>query len=99
MTTKTAEAPVRNADPMTPYPVRIQRILWETDDTFTLTIDMSTYPGRYKFAPGQFNMMYSFGVGEAAISISSDPSRPATLTHTIHRVGIVTSALSQMKRG
>ena len=102
MTTQLAQttpAHSPHTDPMTPYPVRIQRILWETDDTFTLTLDMSTYSLPFKFTPGQFNMLYAFGIGEAAISISSDPSKTATLVHTIHRVGVVTSALSQLRRG
>jgi NAD(P)H-flavin reductase len=44
-------------------------------------------------------MLYVFGVGEVAISISSDSAKPRTLIHTIHRVGTVTSALAQLKRG
>jgi NAD(P)H-flavin reductase len=43
-------------------------------------------------------MLYVFGVGEAAISISSDPERPRAVAHTIHRVGTVTSALARSKR-
>jgi NAD(P)H-flavin reductase len=44
-------------------------------------------------------MLYVFGVGEAAISISSNPFKPATIKHTIHKVGTVTSALSKLKKG
>ncbi len=101
MTTQLAPSPSHRTDPMVPHPVRIQRILWETDDTFTLTLDMSTFDGGkgFEFLPGQFNMLYAFGIGEAAISISSDPAKTGTIAHTIHRVGIVTSALSQLKRG
>ena len=32
--------------------------------------------GGFAFAPGQFNMLYAFGVGEVPISISGDPARP-----------------------
>jgi NAD(P)H-flavin reductase len=83
---------------MLPVPVRIQKILWETDEVFTLKLDMSSYDG-YSFAAGQFNMVYAFGIGEAAISISSDCEKTNTLTHTIHRVGFVTTALSQLRSG
>ncbi len=86
-------------DPMTTHPVMIRKIIWENDDTFTLTLDMSGFSGGFRFLPGQFNMVYVYGVGEAAISISSDPARPGTLDHTIHRVGLVTTALAQKKRG
>jgi len=83
---------------MLPVPVRVQKIFWETDEVFTLKLDMSSYEG-YSFAAGQFNMVYAFGIGEAAISISSDCEKQKTLTHTIHRVGFVTSALSQLRPG
>jgi NAD(P)H-flavin reductase len=84
---------------MLSHPVLIRRIIWENDDTFTLTLDMGDWAGPFKFLPGQFNMVYVFGVGEAAISISSDPHKTGLLDHTIHRVGTVTTALAQKKRG
>ncbi len=86
-------------DPMTTHPVMIRKIIWENDDTFTLTLDMSGFGSGLRFLPGQFNMVYVYGTGEAAISISSDPARLGTLEHTIHRVGLVTTALAQKKRG
>ncbi|RPH30093.1 Ni/Fe hydrogenase subunit gamma, partial [bacterium] len=87
------------ADPMTVHPVSIRRVIWETDDTFTLQLDLDQIKGGFSFKPGQFNMLYVFGVGEAAISISSAPEKPHLISHTIHRVGTVTSALAQKKRG
>ncbi len=87
-------------DPMLPQLMCIKRIVWETDDTFTLQLENVGRPAaEFSFLPGQFNMLYVFGMGESAISISSDPSKPSMLAHTIHRVGTVTNALSQMKRG
>ena len=88
-----------HSDPMLSNPVTIKKIVWETDDTFTLSFNLRELGETYQFRPGQFNMLYVFGVGEVAISISSDPARPKNLVHTIHRVGVVTSALSQLKRG
>ena len=87
------------ADPMVPHPVMIRRTTWENDDTFTLTLDLNGAMEGFRFLPGQFNMVYVYGIGEAAISISSNPSRNGTLDHTIHRVGTVTTALAQKKRG
>lgn len=87
------------ADPMIPHLATIRRVVWETDDTYTLTLDLDASAGGYAFKPGQFNMLYVYGVGEAAISISSDPATPGTIHHTIHRVGSVTSALAGHKRG
>lgn len=53
----------------------------------------------YKFSPGQFNMLYLYGVGEIPISIVSDPAGPAILEHTIREVGRVTRGFAQLKLG
>jgi NAD(P)H-flavin reductase len=51
------------------------------------------------FRPGQFNMLYLFGIGEVPISISGDPAQPERLTHTIRALGTVTSAMKELKTG
>jgi NAD(P)H-flavin reductase len=99
MTRKTNALQENVLDPMVSQPVTVRRIIWENDDTFTLTLDMSALGEGFHFLPGQFNMVYVYGVGEAAISISSDPARTSSLDHTIHRVGLVTTSLAQKKRG
>jgi NAD(P)H-flavin reductase len=87
-------------DPMVPHPMVIRRNTWETDDTFTLLMDpVDNHGDGFTFLPGQFNMLYVPGIGESAISISSDPTKKGSIAHTIHRVGTVTTALSQLKRG
>jgi NAD(P)H-flavin reductase len=53
----------------------------------------------YAFAPGQFNMLYLPGIGEAAISISSDPRERAFVGHTVKAVGNVTHALERLGVG
>ena len=86
------------AGPMVPSFAPIRKVTWETDDTFTLLIDNPGTNGNgFSLLPGQFNMVYAFGIGECAISISSNPNKPNMLAHTIHRIGTVTSALSKMK--
>lgn len=44
-------------------------------------------------------MLYIFGKGDAAISISGDPTKAQPLRHTIRRAGVVTQALEQIKPG
>ena len=51
----------------------------------------------FRFLPGQFNMLYMPGIGEAAISISSDPNTPEALQHTIRIAGNVTQAIDRLK--
>lgn len=54
---------------------------------------------RYRFEPGQFNMLYLPGVGEIPISIVSDPQHGDYLSHTIRSVGRVTRGLEKLKIG
>lgn len=70
----------------------------ESHDVYTLTLT-PTDNKPVSFKPGQFNMLYAFGVGESAISISSNPHNPQHLQHTIRRVGSVTHNLERLKVG
>jgi NAD(P)H-flavin reductase len=53
---------------------------------------------RFDFAQGQFNMIYVPGVGEVAISISSDPDE-LDLEHTIRIVGRTTRVIGTLGVG
>ncbi|OAI31022.1 Ni/Fe hydrogenase subunit gamma [Methylosinus sp. R-45379] len=83
------------ADPMIPRVARVVRRKREIADVVTLEID----GGAFDFAPGQFNMLTAFGVGEAAISVSGDPDNSARLVHTIRAVGAVSRALTELHVG
>jgi len=85
------------AGPMAPVPCRVLGRWEETYDTVTLALDPP--PGWGSFRPGQFNMLYPFGIGESAISISGDPADSGRLLHTVRRVGKVTEALAGLQRG
>jgi NAD(P)H-flavin reductase len=71
----------------------------ETHDTFSVALEPPDGTPPMRFAPGQFNMLYAFGAGESAISISGDPTKTGRLTHTIRRVGTVTGALANLRTG
>lgn len=85
-------------DVMAPEFLPIRLVRRETRDVFTIDLDVSARGG-FSFAPGQFNMLYAFGMGESAISISGDPARPEKLVHTIRAVGTVTRALQNLRKG
>ena len=86
-------------DPMVPLPFRVLSRTRELADTFSLELEPAAGMVGFDFAPGQFNMLYPFGIGEAPISISGDPGDPASLTHTIRSVGAVTRALTKLEPG
>jgi NAD(P)H-flavin reductase len=91
--------PLQPADaPMVPLPCRVSSVSQELEDTFTLALEQPQGSAA-TFLPGQFNMLYRFGVGEAPVSISGDPNRPETLVHTIRAVGSVTAALCGLEPG
>ena len=71
----------------------------EDIDTYRLRFVDEQVRRTYRFAAGQFNMVYLFGVGEVAISIVSDPDDPDSLDHTIRAVGRVTKAIARLQPG
>jgi NAD(P)H-flavin reductase len=83
--------------PLLPEVVRVRDFRQETHDVYTLTLEPAA---PYSFRPGQFNMLYAFGVGEVPISVSSDPAEAGqSLLHTIRAVGSVTNALGKLRAG
>lgn len=83
---------------MTPVPHRVVGRRDETDDVVTLLLS-PTAGGALRARSGQFNMLTAFGVGEAAISVSSAPDDEGPLQHTVRDVGPVTHALCQARVG
>ena len=86
-------------DEMAPALAKVAAVTKESFDTFTLKI---AAVDRYKlprFAPGQFSMLYVFGVGELPISISGDPQDAEHLLYTVRSVGKTTHALVSLRPG
>ena len=89
-------------DPMIPKPWLVKDVIAETADTFTLVLEpenSSDFPNGFNFLPGQFNMMYVFGIGEVPISISSDPKAKNRISHTTRIVGSVTKVMGNLEIG
>jgi NAD(P)H-flavin reductase len=83
---------------MVPVPFRITKVIREIPGVYTWHLK-SLDGNPFVFLPGQFNMVYQFGVGEIPVSISGDRRQPDTLVHTIRAVGPVTNAMQQLKVG
>ncbi|HEU5474946.1 MAG TPA: FAD/NAD(P)-binding protein [Actinophytocola sp.] len=96
----TATTPRRaEADPWLPLPYYVAANHTETPDTATLVLRPESEPIR-PFLPGQFTMLYVFGVGEIPISVSGDPEADdGALVHTIRGVGAVSRALRHAEPG
>ncbi|MFM8597522.1 MAG: FAD/NAD(P)-binding protein [Mycobacterium sp.] len=84
---------------MAPVSYRVRSRVVENADSVTLCLQ----PQGAALAtpePGEFMMLYAFGVGEIAVSVSGDPTvSDGTLTHTIRAVGAVSAALCAAEPG
>ncbi|WP_310719040.1 FAD/NAD(P)-binding protein [Streptomyces lydicus] len=81
---------------LTPVPYRVVGRTDETSDTAEIVLEpvASALP---PFVPGQFAMVYAFGVGDIPLSLSDlDGTR---LTHTVRAVGAVSGALHRLRPG
>jgi NAD(P)H-flavin reductase len=78
---------------MAPAPYRVRARNVENFESATIWLE----PVEQRLAspaPGQFMMLYAFGIGEIAMSVSGVPSSAdATIAHTIRSVGAVSKAL------
>jgi anaerobic sulfite reductase subunit B len=83
---------------MLPTPYRVVRRQREVPGVVTLTLQPVGDSPVAAPAPGQFNMLWAFGVGEAAISVSGR-TREGDLLHTIRNVGATSRALCAARTG
>ena len=96
MATASAEPAAFRAQ--TPAPFRVRRRVHETADTWTL--ELEPVAGRAPaIAPGQFMMVYAFGVGEVPISVSGRPFVAGTVVLTVRAVGAVSRAICAAAEG
>jgi NAD(P)H-flavin reductase len=86
------------ADPFIPQIYRVGSLIRELPDTVTLEIAPAAGK-RPAFRPGQFNMLYVFGVGEIAISLSGDSADQGRFVHTVRDVGAVSKAIAKLDTG
>jgi NAD(P)H-flavin reductase len=84
-------------DPLLPQLYRVGRVRRDLADTTTLEVAPLSGP-RPSFEPGQFNMLYVFGVGEVAISISGAADEHS-FVHTVRNVGAVSGAIANLQAG
>ncbi|MBZ5682079.1 MAG: FAD/NAD(P)-binding protein [Acidobacteriia bacterium] len=90
---------LEKTDPMLPQPYVVRQVGKETPDTFGLTLEPEDGASGTAFRPGQFSMLWVFGVGELPISISGDPSDSGRLVYTVRSVGKATNALVSREVG
>ena len=85
-------------DLFVPQIYRVGSTRRELPDTVTLEVVPLT-GRRPAFGPGQFNMLYVFGVGEIAVSLSGDSADETHFVHTVRDVGAVSKAITKLESG
>ena len=99
MATASAETAAAVRGSMTPLPYRVVGRRRENHDNWTLELE-PVADAIEPIGPGQFDMLYAYGVGEVPISTSGDVEKTGTtLVHTIRAVGAVTNALCGARPG
>ncbi len=86
-------------DPMVPRIVRVQKRTRDLPGHATLELVSTDGAPLPRYAPGQFTMLYVFGVGEIPVSISGDANDGSKLVQTVRSVGAVSEAVTQLKPG
>jgi NAD(P)H-flavin reductase len=86
------------ADPFVPEIYRVRNVRRELRDTVTLELAPNS-GSRPSFEPGQFNMLYAFGVGEVPISMSANATDDSVFVHTVRDVGAVSGAIARLEAG
>lgn len=81
----------------TPVAYRVVRAVDESPDTARIDVEPAAHEVLPPFAPGQFAMVYAFGVGDIPVSVSGIDGR--RLSHTIRAVGAVSGALRTLRVG
>jgi NAD(P)H-flavin reductase len=87
------------ADPMVPRIVRVRKRARDLPGTVTLELEPADDAPLPRYQPGQFTMLYAFGVGEIPVSISGDAADSSCLVQTVRSVGAVSEAVTALQPG
>ncbi|QLH41293.1 MAG: FAD/NAD(P)-binding protein [Coxiellaceae bacterium] len=92
---------MKDLDHYLPFPAEILQRRQDSSTIFTLQLRFcdSAMQTQYRFSPGQFNMVYLYGVGEVAVSLVSDPENTEQFAHSIRTIGRVTRGLAHLNVG
>lgn len=90
-------------NPYLPTPMRIDRVVVETEDknikTFSLSFLNKEDEANFNYVPGQFAELSLLGKGEAPFGMASSPTQSGCLEFTVNKIGVVTTALHSMEPG
>ncbi len=83
--------------PLAPLPYQVRSVVRETPDTATVAVVPRGSRRIGPTRPGQFVMLYAFGIGESPIGVSDETD--GVLYHTVRDAGRITHALTRLTPG
>jgi len=90
-------------NPYLPLPMRVEKIVIETEDknikTFSVKFLNDEDEANFNYLPGQFAQLSVLGEGEAPFGIASSPTQPGELQFTVNKTGVLTTALHNLEEG
>lgn len=84
---------------MLPVPYAVTHFHRENADTVTLAMEPTDGAAVPAWRPGEFTMLYVFGIGEIPVSISGDATSGGPLVQTVRDVGAVSHAITELRPG
>lgn len=86
-----------------PLPMKIEKVLVETEDrnikTFSLSFANGADKSDFNYVPGQFAELSVLGKGEAPFGMASSPTQEGCIEFTVNKAGLLTTALHNMEPG
>lgn len=89
-----------SGDPFAPCPAHVVELIHEAPQVVTLRLRFADpdIQDAFSFAPGQFNMLYVYGLGEVPLAIACDAGQ-GFFAHTVRLDGRVPEALAHLRPG
>ncbi len=82
-----------------PIPYLVKDKIYENERLISLVLEPAGEKTIAPILPGQFNMLYVFGVGEIPISVSSVEEAHPIIVHTTQAVGPISMAICKLEPG
>lgn len=98
-TTEKSSTYKQSTDPWIPLIYRVTEVEHENRNITTLNMEPDGNEAIEPLRPGQFSMIYAFGVGEIPISVSSILKKRPQIIHTVQNVGEVSKNICKANVG
>jgi sulfhydrogenase subunit gamma (sulfur reductase) len=92
---------INKENPYLPSVATVKKVIKETPNIVSIQVVLDDEKERqsFHFEPGQVGQISIFGFGESTFVINSSPADTSYLQFTVMKVGVNTTAISNLSRG